>query len=192
MTQTESWPSADAVIAHTRSWLAHVVIGLGLCPFAKPVFVKEQIRYVVSNVETPEALLEALLDELSRLLDEAPERVDTTLLIHPRALRDFLDYNDFLNVVEAALEDLQLDGELQVASFHPGYLYEGNAADDSANFVTRSPYPMLHLLRESSIDRAVAAFPDASQIVDKNKRTLRALGQVGWQRLMSAVLSDRG
>jgi hypothetical protein len=107
-------------------------------------------------------------------------------------LADFLDYNDFLNVVEAALEDLQLDGELQVASFHPDYLYEGNAADDPANFVTRSPYPMLHLLREASIDRAVAAFPDASRIVDGNKRTLRALGHVGWQRLMSALLPDQG
>jgi uncharacterized protein len=190
MTRAAPLPSNDTVIEHTRSWLAQVVIGLELCPFAKPVFAKGQIRYVVSDAETPEALLEALLAELGRLLDADPETVDTTLLIHPRALPSFLDYNDFLSVVSAALEDLELEGELQVASFHPGYLYEGNAADDPANFVTRSPYPMLHILREASVDRAVAVFPDASKIVDKNQRTLRALGHAGWQRLMSAVLTS--
>jgi hypothetical protein len=185
------WPSDEAVIAETRRWLTEVVIGLELCPFAKPAHVKEQIRYVVSAAETPEALLEDLLAELRSLADADPDAVETTLLVHPRVLHDFLDYNDFLGVVEVALQELSLVGELQVASFHPAYQFEGNAEHDLANCVTRSPYPMLHLLREASVDRAVAVFPDASQIVDKNIRTLRALGHGGWARLMASVRGER-
>jgi len=182
------WPSDDLVIAQTRGWLTEIVIGLELCPFAKPVHVKGQIRYVVSSAEEPEALLQDLLNELHALADADPAMVDTTLLIHPRALPDFLEYNDFLSVAEFAVEDLGLLGQVQIASFHPGYLYAGNAEDDLANYVTRSPFPMLHLLRETSVDRAVAAFPDASLIVDKNVKTLRALGFDGWRRLMAGVL----
>ena len=167
------------------------MIGLELCPFAKPVHVKEQIRYFVSAAETPEALLEDLLAELRGLADADPEAVETTLLVHPRVLHDFLDYNDFLSVAEIALEELELVGELQVASFHPAYQFEGNALDDLANCVSRSPYPLLHLLREASVERAVAVFPDASQIVDKNIRTLRALGADGWRRLMADVRGER-
>jgi uncharacterized protein len=188
MPSSAPFPSDDVVLAHTRAWLTQIVIGLELCPFAKPVHVKGQIRYVVSAAESPEELLQDLLDELQGLANADPALVDTTLLIHPRALPDFLEYNDFLSVAEFALEDLGLAGELQIASFHPGYLYEGNAADDLANCVTRSPYPMLHLLREASVDRAVAAFPDASLIVDKNVHTLRSLGPAGWRRLMQSVL----
>ena len=186
-----TWPSHEAVIRETRRWLLQAVIGLELCPFAKPVHVKQQIRYFVSAAETPEALLEDLLRELRGLADADPEAVDTTLLVHPRVLADFLDYNDFLGVAEVALEELRLVGELQIASFHPAYQFAGNATDDLANCVARSPYPMLHLLREASVERAVAVFPDASQIVDKNIRTLRALGQEGWSRLMADVLGER-
>ena len=182
-----AWPSAETVIAETRAWLSEIVIGLELCPFAKPVHAKGQIRYVVSAAETPEALVEDLLSELQTLWDEEPNAVDTTLLIHPRALPDFLDYNDFLDVADAALEDLELSGEIQVASFHPDYQYAGNEPDDLANYVTRSPYPMLHLLREASVERALSVFHEASAIVDKNKRTLRQLGRDGWQRLMAGV-----
>ena len=185
------WPSDDVVLAETRRWLSQVVIGLELCPFAKPVHVKEQIRYFVSAAETPEALLEDLLAELRALADADPEAVETTLLVHPRVLHDFLDYNDFLSVADVALEELELVGELQVASFHPAYQFAGNAVDDLANCVTRSPYPLLHLLREASVERGVAVFPDASQIVDKNIRTLRALGADGWQRLMADVRGER-
>jgi len=181
-------PSDDAVIAATRGWLNEVVIGLELCPFAKPVHAKGQIRYVVSRATEPEALLQDLLNELRGLVDADPELVDTTLLIHPQVLSDFLDYNDFLSVAEYALEDLGLSGELQIASFHPEYRFEGNRAEDLANYVTRSPFPMLHLLREASVDRAVAVFPDASSIVNKNIETLRALGLEGWQRLMARAL----
>ena len=186
------WPSDDTVIERTRAWLAQIVIGLELCPFAKAVHVKGQIRYFLSAAQTPEALLEDLLAELQWLARADPNAVDTTLVIHPRALPDFLDYNDFLSVAGVALEDLGLSGELQIASFHPDYQYAGNAADDLANHVSRSPYPMLHLLRESSVDRAVAAFPDASSIVNKNIRTLRKLGQHGWQSLMAGLNAERG
>jgi uncharacterized protein len=187
----QPWPSDETVIAETRRWLSHVVIGLELCPFAKTVHAKDQIRYFVSTAETPERLLEDLLNELRRLADADPDTVDTTLLILPRALPDFLDYNDFLHVADLVLEDLELVGVLQIASFHPDYRFEGNASEDLANYVTRSPYPMLHLLREASVERAVAVFPDASKIVDKNVRTMRALGREGWQRLMSGVLGKR-
>jgi len=188
MPSSVHWPSNEVVIAQTRAWLTEIVIGLELCPFAKQVHVKGQIRYFVSLAETPEALLQDLLTELRGLADTDPAAVDTTLLIHPRALPDFLEYNDFLSVAEFAVEDMGLAGQLQIASFHPDYQYAGNAADDLANYVTRSPYPMLHLLREASVDRAVAVFPDASLIVEKNIATLRRLGREGFRRLLAGVL----
>jgi len=180
-------PTDDVVIAQTRAWLAEIVIGLQLCPFAKQVQVKGQIRYFVSQAQTAEDLLQDLLHELQALSVADPALVDTTLLIHPYALTEFLAYNDFLSIVEYAVEDIGLAGRLQVASFHPDYRYEGNTPDDLANYVTRSPYPMLHLLREASVERAVSVFPDASLIVDRNKQTLRALGIDGWRRLMARV-----
>jgi len=173
----------DQVIAATRNWLEKAVIGLNLCPFAKAVHVKQQVRYVVSNATTPEALLETLMDELQRLSDTDPETTDTTLLIHPFVLNDFLDYNEFLDVADAAVEDMQLDGELQVASFHPDYQFADSDVNDIGNYSNRSPYPILHLLREESIDRAVEAFPEAADIFDKNIETLDKLGHDGWDKL---------
>ncbi len=173
----------DTIIADTRQWLNKAVIGLNLCPFAKAVEVKNQIRYVVSTADTPEALLEQLLEELAFLRDADPAQVETTLLIHPAALTDFLDYNDFLAVADAAVEDMGLDGELQVASFHPDYQFDGTEPDDIENYSNRSPYPTLHLLRESSIDQAVEAFPDAANIYETNMETLRKLGHEGWKKL---------
>lgn len=169
----------------TRHWLEHVVIGLNLCPFARAVHVKEQIRWVQSEACDAQALLDDLERELQFLAAADPERVDTTLLIHPHALNDFLDYNDFLDVADAAIEALGYSGVLQVASFHPDYQFEGTAADDVGNFSNRSPYPTLHLLREDSISRAVAAFPDASAIFERNVETLQRLGVDGWRRRMS-------
>ncbi len=139
----------DTIISQTQEWLTKAVIGLNLCPFAKSVHVKEQIRYVVSEAETPEALLEDLINELAVLRDTDPEQLDTTLLIHPKVLGDFEEYNDFLDVVDAAVEDMELDGEVQVASFHPQYQFEGTEPDDIENYTNRTPYPTLHLLRES-------------------------------------------
>lgn len=190
MHPTESCPDDARAIKETRAWLSKIVIGLELCPFAKPVHVKGQIRYRVSRAQTPEALLEDLIAELGYLREADPDAVDTTLLVHPHVLTDFLDYNDFLSVVEVTLEELELDGVLQVASFHPDYLYAGNDRDDPANCVTRSPYPLLHLLREASVDRAVAVFPDASEIVNKNVDTLRTLGLDGFQRLIAQVRAE--
>ncbi len=174
-------------IAATRHWLEQAVIGLNLCPFAKAVHVREQIRWVESAARDPDRLLEDLVAELRLLAAADPTEVDTTLLIHPQVLNDFLDYNDFLDEADAAVEALGLAGVLQVASFHPDYRFEGTAADDVGNLTNRSPLPMLHLLREDSIDRAVAAFPDAAAIYERNVDTLRRLGVDGWRRLLSAT-----
>lgn len=181
---TPSPSEIDQVIAATRRWLERAVIGLNLCPFAKSVHVKNQIRYVVSGATKPEELLAELDRELRHLQQSAPDDLDTTLLIHPYVLQDFLDYNDFLDLADAALEALELDGELQVASFHPDYQFADAQAGDITNFTNRSPYPILHLLREASISRAVAAFPDASAIYENNIRLLRNLGHAGWADLL--------
>jgi hypothetical protein len=171
-------------IADTRRWLERAVIGLNLCPFAKAVHARGQVRWVLSDATTPAALLEELGEELLRLRDTPAEEVDTTLIVHPQVLADFLDYNDFLETADALVESLQLDGVLQVASFHPGYQFAGSAPDDVENFTNRSPYPTLHLLREDSVSRAVEAFPDPEVIVERNVETLRKLGVEGWRRLL--------
>lgn len=170
----------------TRHWLEQAVIGLNLCPFAKAVHLKQQIRWVESPATDAETLLDELVRELQLLAAADPEVIDTTLLIHPHALADFLDYNDFLDVADAAIAELGLEGVLQVASFHPDYQFEGTAPDDADNLSNRSPFPTLHLLREDSIDRAVAAFPEAATIYERNIETLRRLGSDGWRALMAA------
>ena len=161
------------------------MIGLNLCPFAKAVHAKQQVRYVLSEADTPQALLEQLGEELLRLRDTPAEEIDTTLLVHPRVLADFLDYNDFLDDADALVEALGLDGVLQVASFHPDYRFAGTEPDDIGNFSNRAPFPTLHLLREDSVERAVAAFPDPDAIVERNLETLRELGAEGWRKLFS-------
>lgn len=180
----------DVVIAATRRWLERAVIGLNLCPFAKAVQVKQQIRYAVSRAVDEEGLLADLLFELRLLADSDPEQVETTLLIHPQVLGDFLDYNEFLEIADAAVAELDLDGELQVASFHPDYQFADSAPDDIENFSNRAPYPTLHLLRESSVERAVAAFPDAANIYERNIDTLRTLGHAGWRALWAGDDAD--
>jgi len=171
---------AALAIAETRAWMRRAVIGLNLCPFARAVDVKEQIRYVFSDATDPEALLATLIVELQRLADTDPAVVDTTMLIHPRVLTDFEDFNDFLELADAAVEDLDLDGVLQVASFHPRVQFADTEPDDITNATNRSPYPTLHLLREDSVDRAVAAFPEAEAIFERNMETLEKLGAKGW------------
>lgn len=176
-------PTAEEIIAATKQWLEKAVIGLDLCPFAKAVHVRDQIRYTVSGAETPEELLAELVGELQDLVAADPDEIETTLLIHPRLLIDFLDYNDFLSVADAAVAELGLEGVIQIASFHPQYQFAGTKPGDVENYTNRSPYPMLHLLREASVERAVAAFPEASRIYEKNIATLRRLGPEGWHRL---------
>ena len=174
---------ADDAIADTRRWLERAVVGLNLCPFAKGVLTRDQVRFVASTASDPESLAGELAAELQRLAAADPEELDTTLLIHPQVLQDFDDYNDFLDVADALLDELGLDGTLQVASFHPDYRFADTDADDVSNCSNRAPHPTLHLLREASIDRAVAAFPDAADIYLRNIDTLRRLGWDGWRAL---------
>jgi hypothetical protein len=173
----------DAIIAATRQWIEHAVIGLNLCPFAKAVYVREQIRYVVSAATTPDALRAELEAELRFLTAADPAQVDTTLLIHPRVLTDFLDYNDFLGEADNAIQRLDLDGVIQIASFHPAYQFAGTTPDDVTNGTNRSPFPMLHLLREESVGKAVAAYPEAATLHERNIETMRRLGAAGWKAL---------
>jgi hypothetical protein len=183
-------PTANLALAETRAWVDRVVIGLKLCPFAKAPQVKGLVRYVVSEARDAEVLLAVLADELKRLAWTSPDRVETTLLIHPHVLTDFADYNDFLDRADAAVAELGLEGVIQVASFHPRYRFAGSDADDLANATNRSPYPTLHLLREASIGRAVAAFPEAKAIFAVNIATLRRLGAEGWAALQARCRED--
>jgi hypothetical protein len=176
----------EAVIAATRQWIEKAVIGLNLCPFAKAVYVKNQVRYVVSHAPHLDGLLEDLDRELDFLAAADPEAVDTTLLIHPTLLADFLDFNDFMQLAEAAVGEHRLDGVIQIASFHPRFQFEGTQPDDIGNFTNRAPFPTLHLLREASIEGAVAAFPEAGTIYERNIETLEALGHTGWTTLWAA------
>ena len=173
----------EDVIAAMREWIEKAVIGLNLCPFAKAVYVKNQVRIVVSHAPHLDGLLEDLDRELDFLAAADPEEIDTTLLIHPALLPDFLDFNDFMQLAEAAVEEHDLLGVIQIASFHPHFQFEGTEADDIGNFTNRAPFPTLHLLREASIERAVAAFPEAETIYQRNIETLEALGKAGWDAL---------
>ncbi len=169
--------SEHEVIAATRDWLERAVIGLDLCPFAKAVHAKQQIRYVVSQADQVRTLLPVLIGELRTLAAADPAMIETTLLIHPQVLTDFLDFNDFLEVADGAIDDLGLSGIIQVASFHPDYQFAGTLPDDIENYTNRAPYPTLHLLREESVARAVAAIPNAAQIFERNIATLRRIGR---------------
>lgn len=179
-------PNEDDAIAATRHWVEKAVIGLNLCPFAKAVYVKNQVRFVFSDATTPEQLIEQLGEELLLLRDTPAEQIDTTLIVHPYVLQDFLDYNDFLDNADAMVEALELDGDLQVASFHPDYQFADSRPDDIENFSNRAPYPTLHLLREDSVSRAVEAYPEPDSIVERNYATLRALGHDGWKALLES------
>jgi len=175
--------SAEQVIAATRRWLERAVIGLKLCPFAARPHSSNRVRYCVSEQRTSAGLLEDLSRELRSLHDVAAAECETTLLIHPWVLTDFHRYNDFLADCDELLVQLDLEGELQVASFHPAYQFAGTSARDIDNYTNRSPYPMLHLLREASVEQAIASFPGIDDIGANNIQTLRRLGHEGWRRL---------
>lgn len=172
------------VEAGVRRWLERAVIGLNLCPFAKAVYVRDQVRIVASDASTARALLEELGEEMALLRDTPAEQIDTTLLVHPQVLGDFLDYNDFLDDADALVEAMDLDGVLQVASFHPHYQFAGTEPGDIENLTNRAPFPILHLLREASVDRAVAAYAEPEAIIDRNVATVSALGHDGWDNLL--------
>jgi len=183
-------PSPDFVIAETRAWLERAVIGLQLCPFARAVHARDQVRYVVSGATDADTLLGELCGEMRFLVAADPELVDTTLLMHPQVLTDFLDFNDFLGVADAALKVEGLEGVLQIASFHPSFQFAGTRPDDVTNASNRAPYPTLHLLREDSVTRAVDTFSDVESISEANMATLRSLGHAGWAALQAQCKAD--
>jgi len=178
-------PHDDDAVAATRRWIERAVIGLNLCPFARAPYVQERLRIAVSRATDVESLAEDLRAELEWLRDADATEYETSLLVHPFVLGDFADYNDFLDVADALLEDMELDGEIQVASFHPDYQFADAPPDAIENATNRSPYPTLHLLRESSIDRAVESGVDTDAIYERNIETLRRLGSEGWRALWS-------
>ena len=175
--------SDDEVLKQTRHWLEVAVIGLNLCPFAKAVYVKNQVRLVVSKARHADDLLEELDRELDLLVASSASEIDTTLLIHPTLFEDFLDFNDFLEVAEGVVDEHGLDGVIQLASFHPQFQFDGTEPDDISNHTNRAPFAILHLLREESVERAVAAFPQADAIFEANIATLEKLGHAGWKSL---------
>ncbi|MDP2256348.1 MAG: DUF1415 domain-containing protein [Polaromonas sp.] len=171
------------VLDQTRHWLEKAVIGLNLCPFAKAVYVKNQVRLVVSHARHADDLLDELDRELDLLVATPAEEIDTTLLIHPTLFDDFLDFNDFLEIAEGVVDEHGLEGVVQLASFHPKFQFDGTEPDDIGNYTNRAPFAILHLLREESIDRAVEAFPEAEAIFEENIKTLEKLGHEGWKAL---------
>lgn len=173
------------IIDDTRSWVERAVIGLNLCPFAKAVHVKNQIRYAVSDATDAEGVLTDLESELLLISQADPNQIDTTLLVLPDALGDFYEFNDFEDNTERLLKRMRLVGDLQVATFHPDFQFADTEPDDIENCTNRSPHPILHLLREDSIDRAVEAFSDAAEIYERNISTLQRLGWDGWRKLMA-------
>ena len=175
---------AEQAIADTRRWLERAVIGLNLCPFAKAVHVRRQVHYAVHLApDDNAALIDELLAQAAALVALSPSERDTTLLVAPHAMVDFLDFNDFGARADRRMKKAGFEGTLQLATFHPRFQFAGSNADEIANATNRAPYPTLHLLREESIDRAVAAFPDADAIFGRNIETLEALGPDGWAAL---------
>ena len=173
-------PTDAQVVDDTRRWLERAVIGLNLCPFAKSVHVKAQVHYAVSAATGWNDLLADLARELDGLLAQDADVRETTLLMAPHALQDFIEFTGFLDEAQRLLDRRGLEGTIQLASFHPRFQFAGTEADDITNCTNRAPYPTLHLLREDSITRAVQAFPDAADIYETNIATLRRLGPQGW------------
>ena len=173
----------EEVLAKTKHWLEAAVIGLNLCPFAKAVYVKNQVRLVISKARHADDLLEELDRELDFLVAMPASEIDTTLLIQPTLFKDFLDFNDFLGVAEGVIDEHGLEGVVQLASFHPQFQFDGTEPDAISNYTNRAPFAILHLLREESVERAVEAFPQADAIFETNSATLEKLGLPGWKAL---------
>ena len=182
---------SNRVAARTLAWVEHAVIGLNLCPFAKAPWAKGQVRCVVSVSRDPAGLLDELCTELRLLVETDPHQTETTLLVVPDQFAEFDDFNDFLDDADAAIAALDLEGTVQIASFHPRYRFAGTAPEELDNATNRAPYPTLHLLRESSVERAVEAFPQAEAIYETNIRTLRELGESGWAALQERIARAR-
>ena len=176
------------IIASTRKWVEDVVVGYNLCPFAKRELVRNRVRFVVSEAETEDELLQALHSELQRLEDE-PE-IETTLLIHPGVLQDFGPYNEFLDAADGLLAYLDMEGVYQIASFHPDYQFAGTEPDASENYTNRSPFPMLHLLREGSLEAAIDSYPDVDGIPQRNIELMNELGSEKMRSILRSCLDE--
>jgi hypothetical protein len=175
--------ASETAVQDTRRWLERAVIGLNLCPFAKAVLVKDQVHFGATEADDAAGILKDFTLELDALARCAASERDTTLLVIPQGMEDFLTFNDLAGRAERIVRKRGLEGVVQVATFHPHFVFEDTDEDDITNATNRSPYPILHLLREESVDRAVAAFPDAADIYEANMETLRRLGPEGWQAL---------
>ncbi len=176
------------VISATRKWVEEVVVGYNLCPFAKRELVRNRVRFVVSEAETEDELLQALHSELQRLEDE-PE-IETTLLIHPAVLQDFGPYNEFLDAADGLLAYLDMEGVYQIASFHPDYRFAGTEPDAAENYTNRSPFPMLHLLREASLEAAIDSYPDVDGIPQRNIELMNELGSEKMRSILRSCLDE--
>ncbi|MCP3689246.1 MAG: DUF1415 domain-containing protein [Gammaproteobacteria bacterium] len=165
----------EKIAQPVRQWVEALVVGMNLCPFAKRELVNNKIRFATTTSITKEQLLMALQAELNLLNTDSS--IETTLLIHPGVLQDFHDYNQFLNYADSLLVEMGLDGTYQIASFHPEYQFDGTQQDDAENYTNRSPYPMLHLIREASLERAIANYPQVDQIPQRNIELMNELGQ---------------
>jgi len=176
------------IVESVQLWVQRLVVDMNLCPFAKRELVQNRVRFVVADARTQEQLLLALQSELERL--ECDSSIETTLLIHPDVLQHFDDYNQFLDVADNLLADMQLDGVYQIASFHPDYRFAGTAPDDAENYTNRSPFPLLHLLREDSLERAIASYPDVDGIPERNIALMNATGKQRLQSILESCLID--
>ena len=180
----------EKTVRPVRQWVETMVVGMNLCPFAKRELVKNRVRFVTTTSTTQEQLLMALQAELE-LLNTDPS-VETTLLIHANVLQDFHDYNQFLGYADSLLVEMGLEGIYQIASFHPHYQFDGTKPDAAENYTNRSPYPMLHLIREASLERAIADYPEVDQIPEQNIALMNELGQDKLQELLKSCFNDRG
>jgi hypothetical protein len=177
-------PDNNQVVAAVRQWVDTVVVGLNLCPFAKRELDRDRARFVVSDATTEHDLLVDIEAELELLEKDAS--IETTLLVHPRVLETFGEYNQFLNLAEGLLQQMELDGVYQIASFHPDYQFGGTEPDDAENYTNRSPYPVLHLLREESLDRVLESTEYAEQIPIRNVRLMNSMGPAELSALLKA------
>ncbi len=176
------------IISATRKWVEDVVVGYNLCPFAKRELVRNRVRFVVSEAKTEDELLQALHSELQRLEDE-PE-IETTLLIHPGVLQDFGPYNEFLDAADGLLAYLDMEGVYQIASFHPDYQFAETEPDAAENYTNRSPFPMLHLLREASLEAAIDSYPDVDGIPERNIELMNELGSDKMRSILHSCLGE--
>jgi hypothetical protein len=181
-------PDAETVIARTRCWIERAVIAYNLCPFARKPYQGKQVRYVVSEATDATALLADLQQELELLRASDPQELETTVLIHPWVLQDFLDYNDFLDLVDALLEQGGYEEEFQVASLHPHYQFADTAPDDAENYTNRSPYPVLHLLRVEGVARALSGYPNPERIPERNIERMNRQGAEQMRALLDQCM----